>query len=301
MKPYWLDEVERMNRMLRMVMESSTAKLIRDMQWRRQLLEPPGYSALLEWQDKAIPQSLRINDGLTAGFSSLVGQYDMLKSLATAQYPKYLAADLQRSLRIYRPPALPVIEAFSSSLVAATRNLEALHAFENTFAGQLLRLARDITEASDDEVSDRVIGLTELLENQIRKSSRGPISIEGWVQIILALVLYFSNMLSAQRLEERLVGRFQAIETQIKAIAPTEEVKRAPELRLVSANVLRMRAEPNTEAQVIGKLTRNSLVRVLDEQRAWARVEYFDFVAGETKDAWVAKQYLRVLPNKLVE
>jgi len=290
-----------MNRMLRRFTDSSAAQYIREMERQRQMLEPPGYRALCEWHSKIMPHSLCVNDSLAVGFSNIVGQYDALKLLAAAQYSKHLADNLQKSLQLFRTPALPVIEAFSSSIILAARNLAALRAFEDTFAGQLLQGARDIAEAADDDIPDHVSDIVELLERQIEKSSRGPISIEGWAQIILALLLYISSALNERQMEIHIAGRLSSIEAQLERMAPAEKAEQSLETRIVSATVLRVRAEPSKQAQVIGKLTRNSLVQVLRTQEPWAQVEFFDFIEGKTSTGWVAGRYLRILPKDLVE
>lgn len=297
MKSFWFDEFERMNRMLRDLTESPTQKLLRELEQHRQLLEPPGYRALRELQDNIAAEARRVNESLTSGFSSIVGQYDVLKSLAAMQHQKDLVADLQRSIRAFQPPALPFIESFVDQLRSASRNLEALRQFEETFAGQLLELAHEVAEASEGEIEGWVDDLTEFLGTHLAKSKRGPISLEGYVQIILALILYIHSIIGAQQSEERVMRRLNNIEAQLKAIAPVERVERAPELRLVAAASLRIRAEPSTESQIIGKLTRNSLVRIINKEKSWVRIEYFDFVKGFTCEGWVAHRFLQELPN----
>lgn len=297
MKSFWFDEFERMSCMLRDLMESPAQNFLREIEQHRQLLEPPGYRALRELQDNIAAEARRVNESLTSGFSSIVGQYDVLKSLAAAQYPKNLAADLQRSIRAFQPPALPFIESFADQLRSASRNLEALRQFEETFAGQLLELAREVAEAPEEELEERVEDLTEFLGTHLAKSKRGPISLEGYVQIILALILYIHSIIGAQQSEERVMKRLNNIEAQLKVIASVEKVERAPELRLVSAASLRLRAEPSTESRIIGKLTRNSLVRVINKEKSWVHIEYFDFVEGRTREGWVAHRFLQELPD----
>jgi hypothetical protein len=74
-------------------------------------------------------------------------------------------------------------------------------------------------------------------------------------------------------------------------------MERASDLRLVSAASLRVRAESATNSRIIGKLTRNSLVRVIDKKKNWAHIEYFDFVEGRTREGWVAHRFLQELSD----
>jgi hypothetical protein len=297
MTSFWSDEFERMSRILRDVMESPAQNFLREIEQHRQLLEPPGYRALRELQDNIAAEAQRVNESLTSGFSSIVSQYDVLKSLAAAQYPKDLVADLQRSIRAFQPPALPFIESFADQLRGASRTVEALRQFEETFAGRLLELARKVSEAPEEKLEDRVEDLTGFLGTHLAESKRGPISLEGYVQIILALILYIHSIIGAQQSEDRIMKRMNNIEARLKVIAPVEKVERAPELRLVSAASLHLRAEPSTDSRMIGKLTRNSLVRVINKEKRWAHVEYFDFVEGRTREGWVAHRFLQELPD----
>lgn len=301
MKPYWFDELERMNRLLRRFTDSPAAQFIREMERQRQMLEPPGFRALREWQSRTMPHSLCVNDGLAAGFSNIVGQYDALKLMAAIQHLYPLAEDMRRSLLLLQGPALPVIQAFSSSLILASRNDAALRAFEGTFAGQILQTARGMVEAADEEIPDRISDITELLGRRIEKASRGPISIEGWVQIILAILLHITNVLSERKMELNLTDRLRSIEERFPTVAPTQGTRQGRELRMVSTSILRVRAKPSKRAQVIGRLTRNSLVRILSTQGEWARVEFFDFIGGKTSTGWVAARYLQVLPRDYIE
>lgn len=297
MKQFWFDEFERMTRMYKDLLESPATRLMRDMEQQRQLLEPPGHRALIDWQEKQIEESRRINQSLTAGFSNIVAQYDALKALSATELRSNFATEMQRSLRAFQPPALPVIESFTSGLLRASRNLDALENFEQTFAGQLLGLARKVSDAPEEEIEGRVHDLTHLIGSQMAQAKHGPISIEAWVQIILAVLLYINGMLSDANSEHRAMKRLDDIQEQLKAIAPLEKVERVPELRLVAANVLRVRSAASGDAAVVGKLTRNSLVRLLGEHKTWAHIEYFDFIEGKTREGWVSKRHLRELPE----
>lgn len=301
MKPFWFDEFERMNRLLRSMMESPAAKLLQDVEKQRQLLEPPGYAALLEWQNRGIADSQRLNESFTSSFSSVMSQYELLKAIsASATYPKSFATDIQRSLRAFQPAALPVVESFTASLFGASRSLDAMRDFERTFAGRLLGLAREVADAPDIEVDERVDNITKLIGAQIAQSRRGPVSLEAWIQIILALILYFQAGVGSQRSEERVMSRLQDIETQLKALAPIERVEKVPELRLVAAKALRVRSDPAATGEIVGKLTQNTLVRLIAHEKSWARVEYFDYIEGRTREGWVSNRYLKELPAELL-
>ncbi|MBA2245580.1 MAG: SH3 domain-containing protein [Gemmatimonadetes bacterium] len=297
MKPFWFDELNRMNRLLRDLADSPIQQVLREIGQHRQLFEPPGYRALRELQDKNM-EALRVVDSLTAGFSSVVGHYGMLKVLEAAKFPGILPVDLQRAFQTFETPALPAIESFADHLRSISRNVDAMRQFQETFGGQLLRIARDLAEAPEGEIEERVEDLAELFGTYLAKSSSGPISLEGYVQIIVALILYVHSVIGAQHSEERVMKHLSSITAQLQVIGTVEQVKAAPELRIVAAASLRIRSGPSGESQLIGKLTRNSLVRVISKEKIWARVEYFDFVHGRTQEGWVAHRFLQELPDE---
>ena len=294
---FWSDEFDRLNQVLRDLMGSPAQNLLREIEQHRQMLEPPGYRALRELQGSVEAELRHVSESLTSGLTSVLGQYEMVRSLASAQYPNALVTDLQRSLQTFRPPALPLIESFADQVRRASQNLDSFRQFERTFAGQLFEVASGVAEAPEEELDERVGHLTEFLGSQISKARHGPISLEGWVQIVLALILFVHSMMATQQSEERVMKRLDNIRARLTSIAPADKAAQTPDLRLVSAAVLRLRAEPSTESRILGKLTRNSLVRVMSKDRSWAQIEYFDFAAGRTREAWVAHRFLRALPE----
>ena len=325
----WLDEINRMNRLLHDTMESSIQQVLRQIERQhRQLLEPPSYHLLRELEDrhtttlqklseKVTPDLLsidhtirelenrnaaaaarRFSEALTADFSSIIGQFKTLKVLAAVPFPENVAADLQRAFQAFQTPALPALESYADQLRSITRNLDAMRQFQDTFAGQLLEIARDLAEAPEAELEERTEDLAELLETHLATSRGGPVSLEGYIQIILALMLYVHSVIGAQQTEDRVMKHLSTITAQLQEIATAGRSTSVPELRLVAATSLRIRSEPSGESEIIGKLTRNSLVRVISREKSWARVEYFDFVHGRTAEGWVAHRFLRKLPDE---
>jgi Bacterial SH3 domain len=295
MRSFWADEYERMNQVLRDVIGSPTQSLLREMEQYRQLLEPPGYGALRELQ-ATVAETRRVNEGLASAFSAVVGHYEVLKSLEAINYSRELAVGLQSAIQAFKPPAVPFIESFHEQVRSAARSMEALRQFEGTFAGQLLELTHKMAEAPEDELEERVETLSEFLGAQLAESKHGSISLEGYVQIILALILYIYSMVGAEKLEDRVMRRLDTIEEQLKVIMPVEPVEGASDLRLVSAASLQVHSAPSESGQLLGEVTRNSLVRIVEERGEWARVEYFDFEKGRTNDGWMAREFLQEFP-----
>lgn len=296
MNPFWLDELNRMNRLLRELKESSVLEAIRETEQHRQLLGPPGYRALRELED--VIGAGRAFENLAAGFSSVVGQYDVLKVFEAARLPDVVAPDLQRAFEVFQTPALPALQSWANHLRSVSRDSDAIRQFQDTFAGQLLEKARDLAKAPEGECEQRAEDLAELLGTHLAKSSGGPVSAEGYVQIILPLVLFILSVIGAQQSEERIVEHLSNIRAQLQAISAVEQERVGTDLRLVAAASLRIRSEPSGKSEIVGKLTRSSLVLVISREKSWARVEYFDFVEGRTKEGWVAHRFLQELPEE---
>lgn len=325
--PKWFDELNRMNQLLRDVMDSPVQRALRDVGQHREVLELASYRLLRDLDDgntialqklsekiatdrasidlpvremaiRSAAAARRFSETLTADFSSIIGRYETLKVLAVVPFPGNLAADLQRAFQAFQTPALPALESYADELRSISRNIDALRPFQEKFAGRLLEAAHRLAEAHEEEVDERATGLLALLRAYLAKSSGGPVSFEGYVQIVLTLSLFFASVDSARQSEKRIMEHLSSITAQLEEIGTREQTAVVPELRLVAAASLRIRSEPSGTSEVIGKLTRGALVRVISKEKRWARVEYFDFVEGDTATGWMAHQFLQMLPDE---
>jgi hypothetical protein len=223
------------------------------------------------------------------------------KQLGASDYLTGLSSSIERALRTLQPTMLPVGDAFASAVLGQAQNVATLHEFEQTFAGRLITMAREVVAAPDENVKDRVEKLTKLIGGQIASSKLTTISTEAWVHIVLVVMLHLLSMHSANQSEARVLSKLQDIETQLKTVTAIHNIDKRRDLQLVAAKVLRIRAEPRADAAVVGKLTQNALVCLLDDQRYWAYVEYFDYLDGKTKEGWVSKRHLKNLPDEFIK
>lgn len=296
-----LEELKRMDRFIRDLTESPVQNLLRDLERQKQLLKPPGFQVLRELQGVAA-EARRVSETFSSAFSNIIGQYNLIRSLReNLPDPESIAADVRKSLDIFQPPALPIIETYAAQLSDISSSLNSLRHFENTFAGNLFDCVRAVTTAPEEELHARVDDLAELLETHIAQSRKGPVSFEGIVQIILMVLMFLHQSMTSQSFEVSVMERMNEINTELKKFAPIEKQSRLPNLRIVTAKALRVRKQPNTTGPPITVLRRNSLVRVLREVKSWAYVEYFDFITGRSSEGWVSKRYLRELPDEFTE
>lgn len=313
-------------RMLRDLTAASPLEALREVERQRPLREAPGSRALRELQEsptgfrklsetltldassinraardlevRNVAAARRVSETLAADFSSIIGRFETLKVVAAMSLPENLAADLQRALQAFRIPALPALASYADQLRSIPQNFDALRQFQDAFAGRLLDATYALANAPEGEVDERAQELAAFLGTHLSKSSGGLVSFDGFLQIVLALFLSLLSASGTRQSEERIMGHLSNITAQLQELGAGEQVNPSPELRLVTAASLRIRSEPSGTSEVIGKLTRGALVRVISKEKRWAQVEYFDFVKGGTATGWVAHRFLQTLPDE---
>jgi hypothetical protein len=237
--------------------------------------------------------------GNVVGFEA--NQYISKEFGTSSDYLTGFSSSVERALRALQPTMLPVGDAFAAALLGQAQNVATLHEFEQTFAGRLITMAREVVAAPDENVEERVKKLTKLIGRQIASSKRSVISTEAWVHIVLVVMFHLLSVRSANQSEARVLSKLQDIETQLKTLTAIHKVDKRRDLQLVAAKLLRIRAEPRADAAIVGKLPQNALVCLLDDQRYWAYVEYFDYLDGKTKEGWVSKRHLKNLPDEFIK
>jgi SH3 domain-containing protein len=188
------------------------------------------------------------------------------------------------------------VASMSRAMVSAWESQAAISRFDNSLSAEILKLAREARQAEEKEQAAKIKLLFDLIAVQVIKIT-GRISLEGWVQIILAIAMYVQGNISSERSHKQVMEKLDGIEAQLKTIAVASNREPAAELRMVVSKTLRVREAPAANSKIITRLTQGVLVRVLAEEKAWAAVEYFDFVEARSKTGWVAKQHLMELPD----
>lgn len=173
--------------------------------------------------------------------------------------------------------------------------------FEQSFAGKVCGHLVDIATAIADnkDLEAPAEDLAAFLEDRISRSPKDSISREGWIQIILAIAFFIIQWFMSNAQEDRLTEK---IEQRLKDVVPAPQSEaHAESLRLVNAQSLRVRQAPSTDAPIQIHLGMLSLVRIIDENKSWALVEYFDLSTGEAAQGWVAKRFLIRLPEEFTK
>lgn len=297
----YLDEIDRIRRLIRDLTESGAMQASRNLDRDKFLCELPGASMFRQAQQQIEATKAMTPPILTADLSPNLAQYEVLRSLPKLADYQSAAAEVKRALAAYRSAGLPAVDALAFHLREAAATVFAAEALQRTFAGELFERLHEVSVAPQEEALARVDILAEFIEQRLAQSRKGPITTEGYLQIIIAILFFLYQLLASRDFEARMEKRFDEIDARMKTAVTVEGIESRPDLRVVGATRLRVRGGPVATGPVRALLPANSHVRILEQQRGWARVEYFDFRSGDSAEGWVASRYLRPLPSTAKE
>ena len=64
-------------------------------------------------------------------------------------------------------------------------------------------------------------------------------------------------------------------------------------LKIITADILNVREQPNSKSKVIYQLNNFDIVPVINEQPYWFEIKYIDLSDNQTKTGWIAKKYTK--------
>jgi hypothetical protein len=182
-------------------------------------------------------------------------------------------------------PALKAIKALESSPSFAAFSIISEQLDTNfgalTFSEAYNFLVDEIEEAEND---------TDLVEGVKNKSSRAPLghlSAEFYLNLILALFLYYFSQMSAMESEEKLLGKMEMLEQTISTQMQALERKENESVFLVTDRELNFRVGPSMDSKILEVLPRNKKVIELTRKRDWIQVKYFDYINNLNRTGWV--------------
>lgn len=293
----YFDEIQRMVTLARDLADSPSMRVLQDIERYRAFVEPASMSAMRDIQTQMEAVRHIVPQIAVADVASVLAQYEIVRSVSAVQNIRSVAEEAALAIDAYRNIGLPAVESFSEQIRIASSSVAAAETFTTTFAGQLFERMRRVAVAQDDdEAETSTQELATFVTEGIARARSGPVSTEGFIQIILAVVFFLYQWAESQKLETRLNSRFDAIESRLKASASTQPAQPSVELRVVAIPRLRVRNSPHVKAAVRTVLSGNVLVRIVSQQGGWSRVEYFDFTTGNNAEGWVASRYLQSIP-----
>ncbi|SDB53673.1 SH3 domain-containing protein [Pseudidiomarina indica] len=181
----------------------------------------------------------------------------------------------------------PAMEAFLSVSKQMSDGYVAL-----TFSEAYGLIISEYENLSGDEPLD---DLSVEIQKRAKSAPPGILSAEFYIQIFLALFLFYLSQLSSQESEERLLARMDDLEQTISAQITESTTNQLNKSFLVSDRSMNLRSGPSTDHEVIGSIPRNQKLVELERHRDWAKVEYFDHVANVNVTGWAHNRFLLVI------
>lgn len=133
------------------------------------------------------------------------------------------------------------------------------------------------------------------------------------VSIILAVLVPIWQKLDSDQMEARLAEKIQdevakqnermAILEQLleKALAVQQPYERGAVSFVVRLRVAHVRGSPKNGSQILAEVFPNQVVTLIREKGKWVEVEYFDWLAQESRQGWILKKYLLRVPSSSVK
>ncbi|ADJ27356.1 SH3 domain-containing protein [Nitrosococcus watsonii] len=167
-----------------------------------------------------------------------------------------------------------------------------------TFSKAYELLASEYDQQSDLEPLDV---LANEVQERASRAPLGPLSAEFYLNLILALFLFYISQISALESEEKIIERMnsfkQAIATQLNELHEIEKDR----LFLVADRTMNLRSGPGVDHDVIGIISKNQKLMELEQDRDWTKVEYFDHINNENVVGWAHSRYLLVISSDAQE
>ncbi|PTQ87814.1 SH3 domain-containing protein [Nitrosomonas ureae] len=210
--------------------------------------------------------------------------------------------------QILDTPSMKLLREIENSsvhrLINALEGSPSMDAFQsaaekirNGFGAISLAQAYDLlTKEYDDESegsADRTFdSLSDNLKERVKRAPVNPLSYEFYLQLILALVLFYLSHVSSREAELRLFDRIddleQAFTAQMQSLKADETNH---DYFVVEAN-LNLRSGPGLEYGILVVLAPNLIVIGLERSGVWVRIEYFDYLNNLQRTGWVDARYI---------
>lgn len=271
-------------RAIRAIEDSSSIRMMRELtespavRAMRQLENSPAMQAIRQFEESP---AIRMMRGLeeSSALKAIKGLEELSAFKAIQQLQESPALRALRALE-----TSPAMEAFSRIAEQINHGYGAL-----TFSEAYELIADEYEKQPGLSALDTMSG-----EVQTRASSAplGVLSAEFYINLILALFLFYLSNMSAQESEERILERMNGLEQTITT--QLEELKQFESDRhfLVTDRSLNLRSGPGTDHDVIGNISRNKKLMELERDRDWVKVEYFDHTNNVNIAGWVHSRYL---------
>lgn len=196
------------------------------------------------------------------------------------------------------------IEEMSNLFQPFTRTLEqiqelsntiSLHTHPLTFPDAYEEILRHYQVSLESEVDDPIEAVAIEVEKKVQSYPGGPMSIEAYIQIVLALFIFIYSHISSIDSETRISSRLENLENFVSKSLEDLKSQRKKDTFYVVIRPVNLRPLPSVKSKVQEVLPQNLKVILLERKGKWIRIEYFDHVENLNKSGWVYKKYLKNL------
>lgn len=220
------------------------------------------------------------------------------KAMRSMEQPSLLKATQQ----LQNSPAIKAIQALESSPImqALTTVADRIsdHYGALIFSEAYALLIDEYKNQAEEDTLEPLDGLTEKIKSRAEQSPRSPLSAEFYLNIILALFLFYFSQISSEQSEGRIIERMDELERTISLQLGTLRGNTPDGIFLVTGRSVNLRSGPSTDYEVLDILFRNQKVSQLETNGKWVRIEYFDYFKNELKRGWAHRQYFVALINR---
>ena len=137
--------------------------------------------------------------------------------------------------------------------------------------------------------------LAESVKERAAQAPFGPLSAEFYINLVLALILFYLSQVSTDQSEERLQKRLDAMEQTISVQLDALRNNRQERIFLVADRSVNLRTGHGPDHEKLDVLLRNQKVVQLETSGDWTKVEYFDYLANSLKRGWVHNRHFIVV------
>ncbi|HEY6806388.1 MAG TPA: SH3 domain-containing protein [Pyrinomonadaceae bacterium] len=182
-----------------------------------------------------------------------------------------------------------------------TDNLGQLESIKASYSGQLAGALRDLLDEQDvsDASTDHV---NELISEKVRSLPQGIISAEGLLTVVFTVIAvlwaygYFNKADRADATAKTRSRRSKHLDKLVESLV-VEASRLIPQLDLGKYYLVdreaSLRSKPDAKSAVLGSLSPNRKVRVVQNNHKWLYVEYFDEIQGVLEYGWSLKKYFK--------
>jgi hypothetical protein len=190
----------------------------------------------------------------------------------------------------YNFPTIPGLNIIAEIFNKESVYPEVLSRIEKSFSLSLLRKLEKDNISLDDTL--------EIVQNSFNeKVGNIPssfINFEGMIQLLVAFLLFiYANSLSSES-EKRLIEKLEQVQVQV--MQQIEQLKPVGEIATyyIVERTVHLHTKNNTKSPVIMTLYPNQRVELIQRQRKWIYIRYFDYLDGVPRMGWVFKNYLKI-------